>query len=79
MAAGRIAPAAGPRGTSAHILFSTQATNDTNNLHRSNAEHLVAQADVIFVDAPIAVCDGGSRPLPPGARPLRFPAYALSH
>ena len=56
-------------------LFSTQATNDTNNLHRSNAEHLVAQADVIFVDAPIAVCDGGSRPrpLPPGARPLRFP------
>lgn len=46
-----------------------EATGNTGNIHRSNAEALVNEVPVVEVDGPVALCDGGGGSL---GHPIEF-------
>lgn len=39
------------------------------NVHRSDAEELISKVDIIYVDGPVALCDGGGGAL---GHPLEY-------
>jgi len=46
-----------------------EQTGNTGNKHRSNAEELIAKVNVVEVDGPVALCDGGGGSL---GHPLEY-------
>ena len=56
------------RGFAVHTTTS-EATGNTGNIHRSDAEVLINEVPVIEVDGPVALCDGGGGSL---GHPIEF-------